>query len=59
MENCSSKHSPWFLSPWTENYDHGDGDETSSLTETLDDPTECTAFEKVDKAEKIRYFAKK
>jgi RNA polymerase sigma factor for flagellar operon FliA len=41
------------------NYDHGDGDETSSLTETLDDPTECTAFEKVDKAEKILLLREK
>ena len=34
-------------------FDHGEGDEASSLTETIYDPTECTAFEKVEKAEKI------
>jgi RNA polymerase sigma factor for flagellar operon FliA len=41
------------------NYEHGDSDESSSLTETLDDPTESTAFEKVEKAEKIRLLRDK
>jgi len=41
------------------NYEHEDSDESSSLTETLDDPTESTAFEKVEKAEKIRLLRDK
>ena len=41
------------------NYEQGDSDESSSLTETLDDPTESTAFEKVEKAEKIRLLRDK
>ena len=42
-----------------QNYEKGDSDESSSLTETLDDPTESTAFEKVEKAEKIRLLRDK
>jgi len=41
------------------NYEHSNGDEPANLSETLDDPTESTAFEKADRNEKILILRQK